>query len=159
MYVSMETFQNGEKEMIFTLIHEFAHILTLNNAQLDGTISEDSCQQRFVTEGCLNADSYLNVFYGKFWKDKFNAEVEDSYENYEKNPSAFVTEYAATNPEEDIAETFATFVFNKKKETQSTIAEEKIAFFYVYPKPVEIRDSIRLELKPFVRKRINLNVQ
>ncbi len=157
VFVNLESLEDdGEKEMVFTLVHEFAHILTLNKTQVDGEIFEqEKCDNYYIDEGCLHKDAYLNQFYQKFWKDKFNSKAEESLENYDKQPTAFVTEYAATNPGEDIAETFATFVFRKDNQiTQSTIADQKISFFYQYPELTKIRKTIRRALKPFVRKRV-----
>ena len=154
MFVNMTSMkEDGDKEMVFTLIHEFAHILTFNNSQVKESVNKTSCKNYFIDEGCMNTNAYLNIFYDKFWKGKFNPIVEDSMENYDKEPSAFVTEYAATNPGEDIAETFATFVFKKKIE-DNTIAGQKVTFFYTYPELRKMRGAIRSMLKPFVRKRI-----
>lgn len=147
--------EDGEKEMVFTLVHEFAHILTLNKTQINGEIFEkEKCNNYYIDEGCLYKDAYLNEFYQKFWKDRFNAKVENSLENYNKKPTAFVTEYAATNPSEDIAESFVAFVFAKNnKNKQGIIANQKIFFFYKYPEIVKIRDTIHKNLKSFIRKK------
>ena len=56
-----------------------------------------------------------------------------------------MTEYAATNPSEDFAESFMVFVL-KEKPTKSTIADQKILFFYDFPELVEMRDFIRSNL-------------
>jgi hypothetical protein len=154
IFINMESMEeDGDKEMVFTLIHEFAHILTLNNTQVDKNRAQALCNNYFVEEGCLGSDTYLNIFYNNFWKGKLDNEPE---ENYFKQPSSFVTEYAATNPEEDIAETFASFVFRKKISAVSSVAEEKVNFFYQFSELENMRESIRNVLKPFVRKRILL---
>ncbi len=103
MYVNMDTMRDGEKEMVFTLIHEFMHILTLNNSQVNANISEEDCEY-YIQEGCVNDKAYMKAFYDKYWKGKFNPNAQNPDENYSKNPKAFVTEYAATNTGEDIAE-------------------------------------------------------
>ncbi len=154
VYVNMTTFDDGEEEVVFTLIHEFANILTLNAAQVSSDMPEDECHNYFVQEGCLHADAYLNLFYAQFWKGRdFDIDVEDSLDNYDKAPDAFVSEYAATNPGEDIAESFAAFVFRKESAQVQTIAEKKMAFFKAYPELVEMRRGLRTELARFVRKR------
>ena len=56
-----------------------------------------------------------------------------------------MTEYAATNPSEDFAESFMVFVL-KEKPIKSTITDQKILFFYDFPELVEIRDFIRSNL-------------
>ncbi len=153
MYVNMQSMEEGnDKEIIFTLIHEYAHILTLNKNQISESVDETSCLNYFTSEGCVNENAYLNIFYQSFWKDKFDPFAE-GIDNYDKQPSAFVTEYAATNPGEDIAESFAFFIFEKEND-ENTIAEQKVTFFYFYPELIKMREDIREVLKPIVRKRI-----
>jgi len=63
------------KEGIATLIHEYAHVLTLNKTQMRyAPMSEDegiydrfakNCQNRMVQEWCLNADAYLD---DRWWR-------------------------------------------------------------------------------------------
>ncbi len=156
VFINMQSYyEDGQKEMVFTLIHEFAHILTLNSNQIDEDADVTSCKTYYTQEGCTNNDSYLNKFYQKFWKGKgFNVQSDNPLDNYSKYPNAFVTEYAATNPGEDIAESFASFVFKQKPKSPATIAEEKILFFYEYPELVDLRKSVRSNLTTFVRKRI-----
>ncbi len=84
---------------------------------------------------------------------KFNPNAQNPDENYSKNPKAFVTEYAATNTGEDIAESFVSFIF-KKKINPNTIAEQKTQFFYAYPELTKMRDTIRNALKHIVRARL-----
>ena len=52
-----------------------------------------------------------------------------------------MTDYAATNPGEDIAESFTSFVMEPKPDGD-TIAEEKVLFFYEYPELVQLRAEI-----------------
>lgn len=154
-------------ELTFTLVHEFGHLLTLgsdqvppslavyNNPDDDNIYLEEAsaCPDYFPGEGCANPDSYINDFYNQFWSDiheewnEINLE-EDSDAYYEKLDDfyykfedQFVTSYAATNPEEDIAEAFAFFVFSPEP-AGDTLAEEKILFFYQYPELVALRANI-----------------
>ncbi len=150
--VAMDSFHDGEQEVIFTLIHEFSHILTLNHSQLTEEFTD--CKTFEVQEGCLNNSAYLNTFYQKFWKGKFDEWAENYEENYVKDPNAFVTEYASVNPGEDIAESFARFVLKNKPTDTSMIKNQKIAFFYDYPELVKMRNDMRDNLKNFVRKRV-----
>ena len=107
--------------------------------------------------GCMKNNSYMNKFFQKFWVDiypsfKWFFEFDDNdkfldhnalfYKKYEKQ---FVTEYAASNPSEDLAESFTAFVLQEKP-TKSTIADQKIRFFYDFPELVEMRDFIRSNL-------------
>jgi hypothetical protein len=52
-----------------------------------------------------------------------------------------VTPYAVTSPEEDIAESWAHFIFDKKP-TDNSIGEQKLLFFYGYPELVSLRNQI-----------------
>ena len=153
--------------LIYTLIHEYAHLLTLGPAQVtpslpvfknpdDDDIYYDevaACPVYFPGEGCSQADSYINAFFNQFWADIYEEwqdinliENDDAYfdaldDFYYSYEDRFVTDYAATNPEEDIAESFTFFVLSPRP-SGNTITEEKLLFFYEYPELVELRDEI-----------------
>lgn len=138
------------KELDHTIIHEFAHILTLNHAQMENVQGNGTYENE---EGDLAVASYLNLFYQKFWKPiimehtkmvERNPE-EGSYDFYDKYQNQFVSDYAATNPEEDIAETFTHFVLHGKPEGK-TISDQKIQFMYQFEELVKMRAAIRTNL-------------
>jgi hypothetical protein len=149
------------------LIHEFGHLLTLNAAQVPPDIdlfmqwdnwemylqAEAACSTYFTGEGCSQVNSYINVFFDRFWAeiyaewygiftasddDELYAQLDAFYLKYEDR---FVSDYAATNPVEDIAECWMTFVLEDRP-SGATIAEQKILFFYAYPELIELRDHI-----------------
>ena len=153
--------------LTFTLIHEFGHLLTLGPSQVPPSLAVfnnpddndiylqevSACPQYFPSEGCANPDSYINAYFKKFWtkiheewndinleedEDVYYSRLDEFYYNY---ADQFVTDYAATNPEEDIAEVWSFFVLGPKP-AGSTIAEEKILFFYQYPELVQLREEI-----------------
>ncbi|MEP7133832.1 MAG: hypothetical protein ABI904_02755 [Chloroflexota bacterium] len=153
--------------LTFTLLHEYGHLLTLNNDQVKVSVpiyhnpySEDvykqevdACPQYFPGEGCSNPDSYINQFFQRFWtdfyaewqvidaeqdKDKQYALLDDFYKTYQDQ---FLTDYAPTSPAEDIAESWAFFILAPKPELDS-IAHEKILFFYEYPELAALRAQI-----------------
>ena len=137
-----------KKDMDETIVHEFGHVLTLNNTQL--TSSATGTYQ--TQEGILRQESYMNKFHGAYWKgktDKYLLSNEDGYRQYDvemlygDHASWFVSDYAATNVEEDIAESFRMFVLEDKARGND-IADQKINFFYQFPELVEMRDEIRL---------------
>ncbi len=150
-----------EKELTYTLIHEFGHLLTLNNGQVPldeaAYFAEDdaeyeaaaaACSRFFTGEGCANAGSYINGFYARFWVDiaaeHANIDQEDPdalYDFYESYEDHFVTDYAATNPGEDIAESWTHFVLNEEP-TGSSIADQKVLYFYDFPELVTLRNDI-----------------
>lgn len=157
--------------LLFTVIHEYAHLLTLNATQVipDQEIVDDplnyelqlekaaACPNYFAGTGCSYPDSYIHAFYNRFWLDiapewePINALYFDSerqleyysllHEFYKAHPDQFVDDYSVTHPAEDIAESFTYFVFAPKP-TGTSIKEQKIAFFYEYPELVELRESI-----------------
>jgi len=146
MYINGDVISEGQEEMVFTIVHEFAHILTLNDTQLNPDRNELRCGEFYTDEGCAHADAYINAFYKLFWKEK----KLDDFASARYSPQEFVTDYAATNIGEDIAESFASFVLSGKK-TGSTKAQQKVNFFYDYPELLQIRESIRRTLAPLVR--------
>ena len=60
---------------------------------------------------------------------------------YHRHPTQFVTAYAASSPEEDLAETWAYFVLNPKPRDDS-MAHKKVLFFYDFPELVNLRNQI-----------------
>jgi hypothetical protein len=161
--------------LIFTMIHEYAHILTLNASQVtpDQEIVDDpenlslqenkaaACKNYFTGTGCSYKDSYINAFYNRFWVDvndewrkidtlQYGAEdltlyYDALYNFYKTHQDQFVDDYATTHPTEDIAESFAYFVFGPKP-IGNSIKEQKVAFFYEYPELVELRANILANL-------------
>ena len=157
--------------LIFTIIHEYAHLLTLNAEQVepDQELVDDpfnpelqiekgaACTYYFTGTGCSYKESYINVFYERFWVDleeEWSAiDVmqydEDAsleyyaalYAFYKAHQDQFVDDYSVTHPAEDIAESFTYFVFTPKP-TGNSIKEQKIAFFYEYPELVKLRSDI-----------------
>lgn len=162
-------------ELSTTLIHEFAHLLTLNDAQVTTDYDvfnnpdddyayeegEASCNTYFLFEGCSNRDSYMAAFYDQFWPRIYDEWLEINYEEdddvfedkidafYQEYADQFVSSYAPTSPEEDIAESFMYFIFTAKPDG-STISEQKILFFYDYPELVTLRDEILSNLCTYV---------
>lgn len=150
------SFQNTD-DLLMTLVHEYAHILTLNETQVNH-IADDleyfNCidAQILVDEGCAKETSYLTVFVRQFWTETkreeahlaaIDGEEEDfAYDHYTSNRNNFVTEYAATNAVEDIAESFAFFVL-KEEPAGLLLRDDKVRFFYQYPELVSLRAHMR----------------
>ncbi len=135
-------------DFAYTIIHEMAHILTLNHLQLNADISEAACNTFHIGEGCANANSYLYEIYNLGWTDiigehrAINDDVA-AQQFYEKYKDRFVTDYASTNPAEDIAEVFSVFVVSDNPPTGNTIADQKINAMYGRPELVSLRNTIR----------------
>jgi hypothetical protein len=143
---------DNKAELTYTLLHEYAHILTLNNAQFVADASSGSTYQS--EDNYTAEDSYLNLFYQQFWADIYS-EWEGYYDDddvdafYELYPDQFLTDYAATEPEEDIAESWLYFIISLGPEG-SSIAEQKIEFFYDFPEMVSLREEIRNNLYTYL---------
>jgi hypothetical protein len=134
--------------------------------------SKDECSPNyFPMEGCTKADSYFNLFYQDFWADSFEehqeyindfiaealienpdlsnedfAEVQGAAVDdvFIENSDDFVSPYSATNPGEDIAESWTHFILQDKPDASAEeISEKKILFFYQFPELVEYRQQIR----------------
>lgn len=115
--------------------------------------AEAACPTYFPGEGCSLADSYINRFFDRFWADIYweweellwmedDEEYYDALDAlYETYADRFVTDYAATNPAEDIAESWTAFVLSPRPEGE-TIADQKVLFFYEFPELVRLRTQI-----------------
>ncbi|MBD3363234.1 hypothetical protein GF362_05935 [Candidatus Dojkabacteria bacterium] len=160
-----------------TAIHEIAHIYTLNSEEIDiyeasydvGSIEEfismnkqnkATCPNFYTLDGCSKPSSYLNQFYENFWEDKYAEfvaieelksleEKVDAYADFiSKYGDEYLTWYAITSPEEDLAESFAVFVLSDKPMENSTVVtDHKILFFYDYPELTEFRERTRSRIQ------------
>lgn len=147
-YLALDTSGSVDADVLDrTMIHEFAHLLTLREDQIprdESTVAD--CPVYAEADGCPFDDSYLFAYYSEFWPDfsidDFDAETEaDKEERY--TPEEFVTDYAATIPSEDAAEVFAEWVLADDAATGDSIVEQKLRFFEHYPELVELRETIR----------------
>lgn len=111
----------------------------------------------FFYEGCTLNGSYLNTFFNKFWdEDLYNEWIDILYLNenakvtaltdlYYENTDRFVGEYAASAPEEDFADTFATFVISEKPSGNKE-KDQKVKFFYDYEELVKLKNIVTSRL-------------
>lgn len=137
-------------ESAYTSIHEIAHLLTLDNGQIN--VNDNGCNSFHTGEGCSTTSSYINQFYNKFWGDIYSENqriAQDDFDGlfafYRKYQGQFVSEYAATNPGEDIAESFATYVISDSPSSNS-IAAQKIRFFDGFPELVNLKQRIKANI-------------
>lgn len=137
--------QQDMQNLAFLLVHEFGHILTLNHEQVEADYP--GCENRIeLEEGCAREDSYINLFVQRFWTPQMlsEAKAESAEAVYGRYRNYFLDEYAATNPVEDIAESFSIFVEEEQPEDcQVSIAEQKLCFFYDFSELVILRSQIR----------------
>ena len=99
-----------------------------------------ACDGIAEDDGCYPKGSLYNEFARKFWT-KADLQAERNSDFYESNKSRFVTEYAITNPHEDMSESFSYWVIAEGK--GKTVADAKQRFFGRYPKLVALKDHIR----------------
>lgn len=159
-------------DVTYTLIHEFGHLITLNTDQIPYNTSYSTwsqnpatCAQFSMPEGCTNPNSYLNLFYQRFWTRMYDEWVEtvgDVSVNsdaelealvhafYRGHREQFIREYAATNIREDIAESFMYFVLEPRPRDGS-IASQKIKFFYTFPELVDMRKRMIQNICSYVQ--------
>jgi hypothetical protein len=147
-------------ELLLTVAHEYAHIVTLATDQIDyiGTAADPGSggcggQVELVGEGCAQAGSYYEA-YNEFWapleaehaeldqiadEDEFYAAVEQFYADHQEE---FVTPYSATSQAEDMAESYSYWVIADDP-SFGGIAQEKIEFWEQFPELVAGREAAR----------------
>ena len=136
--------QDASDDLDYMLVHEFGHLLTLNAGQIQMNASARTCTTyMFDAEGCARPDSIAARFLARFWSTEMRRDAEKGRgeELADRHRGSFVTEYAATDPAEDLAETFATFVFTARPKTHR-VADAKVNFFWSIPELVQLRTQI-----------------
>lgn len=143
-------FSDVHSELVATLVHEYAHILSLNTAQVRPFVK--TCETLDLDEGCAESDSYLVAFEREFWArydgtgpDATNSDPDVADAFYAEHEEHFVSVYAATNVVEDFAESFMIYVLEPDVGEPGTPTAAKLAFFGAYPELVELRERIRAE--------------
>jgi len=118
------------------MVHEFAHIFSLDQ-QLASQTPGSNCPGLYTDLACFSPGSYLGEFVTDFWDERLLAELVDAKDSrspdrellqfYERYESEFVSDYAATDPSEDFAESFAWYVLDEPVR-QGTVAADKVDF-------------------------------
>ncbi|MCU4671584.1 NADH:ubiquinone oxidoreductase subunit 4 (chain M) [Microbacterium fluvii] len=145
-------YATADDELAATLIHEFAHMLSLGPDQ----VTRDAmCATIWVNGGCMSPRSHILAFQHEFWDGYGSAaplpdddDLDAAWEFYEAHEDDFVTDYAAVNVSEDFAESFTAFVLEERPEAEpEDLWNEKIDFFWTIPEYARIRDRIRADLE------------
>lgn len=134
------------------MIHEFAHIFSLDQVFKERNIAA-TCHPYFADEVCYGTNSYLGEFINEFWSTRMLDDLQsvqagsrfaqaDFYNRYE---SQFVSEYAATDPAEDFAESFVWYVYGEMA-PRGSVADKKIEFFDRFSFTQALADEIIKEL-------------
>ena len=138
--INMSNYNNvTQNEKFLTLIHEIAHLIFMNQAQ---TQELAWCQNFSALDLCFKVDSYLNEYVNQFWSPAL-----------EKTDQNYVNAYAATNPLEDIAESFAYYVFASEIDLSNNIWK-KLNFFNSYPQLVKYRSDMRNAMTKYILEQI-----
>ncbi len=120
-------------KLINTIVHEYGHVILENDSQIDVSIDSDIHKPETFIEG-----SFRKKYYDEFWQDPYSSFLG----TYLEKPENYVSEYAGNMFHEDLADTFAVFVFFAKP-TGDSIAEKKILFFWNDSEMVNLREDIR----------------
>lgn len=126
-----------------TVLHEYCHYLTLNDEEV--LYDEKPSVHVYCEPGITSRPgSYLDDFYQAFWTGYLDdlLACSDSWNFFLRHEDDFVTSYAATDPSEDIAESFTYFVVWEAPEGDA-VWEQKLNFFYRYPELAEFRIQVR----------------
>lgn len=118
MSVNLDAYDEDLDDATLTMAHEFSHVFTSVGTQLDR--SEEaavSCATYDNGDGCFLPGSIMARWIAMFWDDGLIDEIDPEVD---PEPAAgeqrcslddrFLGWYAASNPEEDFAETFSAFV-------------------------------------------------
>lgn len=129
------------------LVHELGHLISLGPTEVIPATHpsvEQQCVTYFSMEGCAIPGQVFDRFVSSFWDlEKGWASGDQAAEDrYRESPGSFVSGYAATNPGEDIAETFVFFVYSLRP-TGFTVADEKLALLWEFPELVALRSRLR----------------
>lgn len=111
-------------------------MLLEDETQVDLSVGSSTHDPAGFVEGSLR-----KAFYDEFWKELGSTAVGD----YDRNPTNYVSRYGANYFHEDIADTFAIFLLGDKPRG-STVAEEKLLFFWADPGMVSLRSYVRANL-------------
>lgn len=141
LVISLDGIMASREIQDYTLIHEYNHMVTLYEQE---DVRGLSCSTSLILSGtvCLDSDSSLYRWIKQFWPDENLVRGSESGDMaageslYYKNPDDFVTVYAASAPQEDMAESFAAWVLNYE------MPREKRMFFEMDGESVLLKERI-----------------
>lgn len=141
--VDLSSARSDPEELRLTMAHELSHVF----AEMPDQSTKDSYNECATYHNgffCFRADSYVYEWIDEFWsEDRLSALPRDGtndegggYDRCEIDPS-FLGSYAASHPEEDLAEAFSAFVFGVEVDAA---AQPRLDFFLNYPELAIYRD-------------------
>ena len=117
MSVNLSTWGNDPVEDAFSMAHEFSHVFTAVPVELDPYADPADCPNYDGGGvGCYAPDSIMAQWYDRFWADTGYSPTADDANDPDigeqrcRETPGFFGDYAASNPEEDFAESFAAYV-------------------------------------------------
>ena len=146
MSINLESYVADANEASLTIAHEFAHVFTSIESQIDRTVFDaEECDTYYNGEGCFYEDSIMAQWVLEFWgaglideidpnEEPTNADGEDRCDR----DASFLGPYAASNPEEDFAETFSAYVYQLDAKTDAQ--QEKLDWIDDQAGLAEFRD-------------------
>jgi hypothetical protein len=106
------------EQMRLTLAHEVSHVFTQTPDQLDIDVAAEDCPTLHNGNGCFLPDALVLQWIDQFWTPEQLASIPDPSQGDEPGAEArciadpgFLGVYAASSPEEDLAESFSAYVF------------------------------------------------
>lgn len=130
-FYDLDLGRESEREALTDLlIHEYAHMLMHEYP----TVATDFNDSFWNSEDLAHARSVLNAS-----PSRRDALVSGYYETHSQD---FVSEYAATDPLEDVTESFVAFVQGNGWRAGNTKEAQKANFFYAYPAFVQIKERL-----------------
>lgn len=121
-------------KLTYTILHEYGHVLLEDETQIDLSVGSNTHDPAGFIPG-----SFRKAFFDRFWKQ---IDSSSGVNDYEQNPTHYVSRYGANYFHEDIADTFAVFVLSNKP-AGSTVAEQKLFAFWEDADMTELRQTIR----------------
>ncbi len=141
--IEVEEFVNDRDEASLTNAHEFAHVFTQTQTELDTEIDPADCDTYWNGSGCFREDSLMFAWITEFWNSTQldalvgEASVDGGAEQCALDDS-FFGQYAASDPEEDFAEAFSAYVFGLEPATNGQA--QKVAWIQDQPGLAEFRE-------------------
>ena len=146
MAINVEAYEADREQALLTVAHEFSHVFTLLPSQVDRSDEAfETCGTYLSSEGCFYDDALIAAWVAEFWSDaqldSLDPDVEPSGAEGEERCAAdpgFLGPYAASDPEEDFAESFSAYVFDVEVDTDEQQA--RLDWLAAQPGLAEFRD-------------------